>query len=76
MRSQFGPEQFLLASKKPHIIELVKNCVNMTETEIDALPEKPDVRRGLKNIKKNKDTHDATIRAEKIADAMMEYNKI
>lgn len=75
MRSQFGPERLLLASKKPHIKELVARAPNMSEDDIRALPEKPDVVKGLLNIKKFKDQADALSRAELIADMMMAANK-
>ena len=53
MRSTLhGPEAFLLKSKKPHVQALVARVHEMSIDEIDALPEKPDVKLGLKNIKK------------------------
>lgn len=71
MRSTIhGPEAFLLKSKKPHVQELVARCCYMSEDEIRALPEKPDVITGLLNIKKA-DMHDASAsRAEILADLM------
>lgn len=71
MRSQFGPERFLLASKKPHIQELVKRSETMTEEEIQNLSEKPDIIRGLLNIHRAKEQADAAHRAVAIADAMI-----
>jgi hypothetical protein len=71
MRSSYGPEKLLLASKKPHIIELVARAKTMTADEIKALPEKPDIIKGLLNINKNVDNAAAQQRAEAIADAMM-----
>ena len=47
----YGPDQLLLASKKPHIQELVKRCVDMSDAEIESLPEKSDVIKGLMIIK-------------------------
>ena len=48
MRSTLhGPEAFLLKSKKPHIQALVAAAATMTDDEIRALPEKPDVIKGL-----------------------------
>jgi REP element-mobilizing transposase RayT len=71
MRSEFGPERFLLASKKPHIKNLISSLSTMTEDEIKSLKEKPDVIKGLLNIKKSQDQSAALSRAEKIADAMI-----
>lgn len=48
----------------------------MTEEEIQALPEKPDVIKGLLNIRKQVDQSRAAIMAEKLADMMQAaYNK-
>lgn len=74
MRSQFGPERLLRASKKPHLQELVRKAPAMTEDEIRALPEKPDTIRGLLNIKREGDQAAAFERATRIADAMMLLN--
>jgi len=72
MRSEIhGPERWLLASKKPHIIELLKRAEQMTTDEITALDEKPDVIKGLLNIKKGQQQKDSAQRAEQIADLMM-----
>ena len=71
MRSQFGPEKLLLASKKPYIQELVKRAQSMTEEEIKNLPEKPDTIKGLLNIRREKEQGAALARAEAIADAMI-----
>jgi len=72
MRSTLhGPEAFLLKSKKPHIQALVARAHEMTIEEIDALPEKPDVKLGLKNIKKQGDQAAAASRAELLADMMI-----
>ena len=71
MRSQYGPERFLLASKKPHIQQLVKNVENLSEEEIQQLQEKSDIIKGLLAIKKTQIDTDALTRAEKIADMMI-----
>lgn len=70
MRSMYGPDQLLLASKKPRIRDLVSRSRTMTEEEIRSLPEKPDVIRGLLLINLfGEDQRKATI-AEKVADLM------
>ena len=72
MRSTIhGPEAFLLKSKKPHIQSLVAKVNDMTIEQIDALPEKPDVKLGLKNIKKQGDQAASAARAELFADMMI-----
>lgn len=71
MRSQYGPERFLLASKKLHIQQLVKNVETLSEEEIQQLQEKPDIIKGLLAIKKTQIDTDALTRAEKIADMMI-----
>lgn len=77
MRSALhGPEVYLLKSKKPHIQELVVRVETMTEEEIRSLPEKPDVIKGLLNLRKQADQDRAAIMAEKLADMMQAaYNK-
>lgn len=71
MRSALhGPEAYLLKSKKPHIQELINRAKTMTEEEIRALPEKPDVIKGLLNIRKSADQARSAIMAEKLADMM------
>lgn len=77
MRSTLhGPEAYLLKSKKPHIQDLINRTKTMTEEEIQALPEKPDVIKGLLNIRKQVDQSRAAIMAEKLADMMQAaYNK-
>ena len=70
MRSYYGPDQYLIKSKKPHIQELVWRCTSMSDEEIAALPEKADVKRGLMIIK-HLGTEKATV-AEKIANCMQE----
>ena len=76
MRSAlYGPDQLLLASKKPRIIELVKHSRTMTPEQIQALPEKADIIRGLLIINEFGDNKASV--AEMIADRMQErnYNK-
>ena len=71
MRSTLhGPEAFLLKSKKPHIQDLVCRAHGMSIEEIDALPEKPDVKLGLKNIKNMGMQKESASRAELLADLM------
>lgn len=71
MRSSLhGPEAYLLKSKKPHIIELIERCKSLTDDQIRALPEKPDVIKGLLNIRKKHDQIRAASLAEKLADMM------
>lgn len=77
MRSALhGPEAYLLKSKKPHIQELVKLAETMTEEEINSLPEKPDVIKGLLNIRKKANQDKSAVMAEILADMMQSaYNK-
>jgi hypothetical protein len=71
MRSTLhGPEAFLLKSKKPYIIELIARCKTLSDDEIRALPEKPDVIKGLLNIRKLADQARAASVAELLADMM------
>ena len=71
MRSSFGPEKLLLASKKPHIISLVNKVHTLSEDEIRNLNEKPDTIKGLLAIKKQYNQEQAAIRAEIIANQMI-----
>jgi len=72
MRSTLhGPEAFMLKSKKPHVQALVARAHHMSIEEIDALSEKPDVKLGLKNIKKQGDQAASASRAELLADMMI-----
>lgn len=72
MRSTIhGPEAFLLKSKKPYIQDLIARVHDMTTDEIDALPEKPDVKLGLKNIKKQGQQAESAAIAERLADMMI-----
>jgi hypothetical protein len=72
MRSSFGPERFLLASKKPYIKQLLANVNNLSEDDIKKLNEKPDIIKGLLAIKKTHGQAEAAIRAEIIANQMIE----
>lgn len=74
MRSSYGPERLLLASKKPHIIELIAKSKSMSIEEIRALNEKPDTIKGLLAIRKAEDQKTSATNAEMIADMMMAYN--
>ena len=51
MRSIYGPGRLLLASKKPKIQQLIKQIDLLSIEEIQQLPEKPDVIKGLIEIK-------------------------
>lgn len=66
----YGPETLLLASKKPRIKELIERSRSMTEDEIKALPEKPDVIRGLLLINQLDIRQEKSLLANRIADAM------
>ena len=71
MRSTIhGPEAFLLKSKKPYLQELVAKVHEMSLEEIDALTEKPDIKLGLKNLKKQRQQSAAAATAELLADIM------
>lgn len=70
MRSMYGPDVLLLTSKKPRIKELIERSKSMTEDEIKALPEKPDIIRGLLLIKHLGDQQQKQLLADKIANAM------
>lgn len=72
MRSTIhGPEAFVLKSKKPEIRDLVARVNTMSIAEIDALPVKPDVKLGLKNILKQCEQAESAIIAERLADMMI-----
>ena len=71
MRSQWGPERLLLASKKPHIQQLVAQCNTWTLQDVDALEVKPDIKKGLRAIVQSRLHGEAWQRAEKLADLMM-----
>ncbi len=72
MRSQWGPERLLLASKKPYIQQLVAQCDTWTLQDVDALSVKPDIKKGLRAIVQNRLHGEAWQRAEKLADLMMQ----
>jgi len=76
MRSGRGPETLLKASKKPHVQDLVARCIDMTDDQIDSLEEKPDVKRGLRNIRREHQQGAAAVRAEAIAQIMMIAHKL
>jgi len=70
----YGPDELLLASKKPRIKELIKRSRSMTEEEIRALPERPDVIQGLLLINLfGEDQKKATV-AEKVANLMQKHH--
>jgi hypothetical protein len=71
MRSSYGPETLLLASKKPRIIELIAKSKSISIEEIQSLDEKPDIIKGLIAIKKLEDQKISEINAEMIADMMV-----
>ena len=60
----------MLKSKKPYILDLIQRCKSLTDDEIRALPEKPDVIKGLLNIRKLADQARAASVAEMLADMM------
>lgn len=68
MRSIYGPGRLLLASKKPQIKKLIKDIKNLTVDQIKQLKEKPDVIKGLIEIKEL--GTDKGTNAELIATAM------
>jgi hypothetical protein len=72
MRSTLhGPEAFLLKSKKPRIQALIASVDTMTTADIEKLDEKPDIKRGLLNIKKKQSQDAAAIIAEHLANIMI-----
>lgn len=72
MRSTLhGPGEFLLRSKKPHIQALVARCRDMSVEDIEKLGEKPDITRGLLEIRKRADQAESASRAELLADMMI-----
>lgn len=76
MRSQWGPERLLLASKKPRIQQLVAQCDSWTLQDVEALNEKPDIKKGLRALVQQRLHGEAAARAEKLADLMMEKTGI
>ena len=67
----YGPEQYLIKSKKPHIQALVAAAANMTTEDIEKLDEKTDIIRGLLAIKKKSVQAESAARAEQLADMMI-----
>lgn len=75
MRSTLhGPGEFLLKSKKPRIQALVARCNEMSVQDIEKLDEKPDIIRGLLEIKKRKSQAESAKLAELLADMMTAKN--
>jgi hypothetical protein len=75
MRSTLhGPGEFLLKSKKPHIQALVARCQEMSAEDIEKLDEKPDIIRGLLELKKRKSQAESAKLAELLADMMTSKN--
>ena len=72
MRSTLhGPGEFLLKSKKPRIQALIARCYDMSEQDIEKLDEKPDIIRGLLELRKRKSESESASRAELLADLMI-----
>lgn len=72
MRSTLhGPGEFLLKSKKPRIQALIARCYEMSAEDIEMLDEKPDVKRGLLELRDRKNKAEAASRAEMLADMMI-----
>lgn len=72
MRSTLhGPGEFLLKSKKPKIQALIAQCYNMSEQDIEKLDEKPDIIRGLLELRKRKGQAESASRADMLADMMI-----
>ena len=72
MRSTLhGPEAFILKSKKPHIQALVAGINEMSVEDIEKLDEKPDIKKGLLNLKKKQGQDAAAAIAERLADLMI-----
>lgn len=72
MRSTLhGPGEFLLKSKKPHIQALIARCYDMSAEDIEKLDEKPDIIRGLLEIKQRSEQAKSASRAELLADMMI-----
>jgi len=74
VRSIYGPETLLLASKKPRIRDLVAKSREMTEEQIRALPEKPDIIRGLLVINNLSENQKRAAAAERLANMMSSDN--
>lgn len=72
MRSTLhGPGEFLLKSKKPRIQALIARCHEMSVEDIEKLDEKPDIKRGLLEIRDRKSKAESAARAEQLADLMI-----
>jgi len=72
MRSNIhGPGEFLLKSKKPRIQALIARCQEMSVQDIEKLDEKPDVKKGLLEIKDLKNKPESASRAALLADMMI-----
>ncbi len=72
MRSTLhGPSEFLLKSKKPRIQALIARCYDMSEQDIEKLDEKPDIIRGLLELRDRKNKAESSSRAERLADMMI-----
>jgi len=71
MRSSFGPEEFLLKSKKSHIQALVALTETMSLEDIEKLEEKPDIKRGLRNLVIRRDQKKSASIADILADRMI-----
>jgi len=72
----YDPGQLLLASKKPRIQELIARSKSLNEEQIKALPEKPDVIRGLLLINQFGSDQKKALLSHKVADAMQEQTNI
>lgn len=72
MRSTLhGPGEFLLKSKKPRIQALVAKCYEMSVEDIEKLDEKPDIKKGLLELRDRKNKADSASRAATLADMMI-----
>lgn len=71
MRSNIhGPGEFLLKSRKTHIQALIARCQEMSVQDIEKLNEKPDIIRGLIEIRKRREQAESASMAESLADMM------
>ena len=71
-----GPERLLLASKKPHIKQLIERARTMSDEEIRALSEKPDIIRGLLGLNRQQRDLESLALAEKLADTMQKTQPV
>lgn len=75
MRSTLhGPGEFLLKSKKPRMQALIAQCYDMSVQDIEKLDEKPDIIRGLLELRKRKTQAESAKLAELLADMMTSKN--